>query len=80
MVTNYYLQINVTIKGLRANDTARLRDKIASYIPRDPMKDAVLPPIHPSKARSQMGLNHPLLAQMLCPILSHEDFLKDQEG
>ena len=52
MVTNYYLQINVTIKGLRANDTARLRDKIASYIPRDPMKDAVLPPIHPSKARS----------------------------
>ncbi|KAG9312315.1 hypothetical protein JVU11DRAFT_7629 [Chiua virens] len=68
------------MKTLRANDTARLRDKIAGYLPRDPAKDAVIPPIYASsKSRSQMGLNHPLLARMLCPILSLKDFLAEPE-
>ena len=47
--------------------TALERREICTYAAPDPTVSAVSPPIHAGNA-TQLGLNHPVLARMICPI------------
>ena len=60
-------QMNKIISATRSNDCTRLRREIGTYAAPDPTVAAVSPLIHGSNA-TQLGLNHPVLARMICPI------------
>ena len=59
--------MNRIINATRSNDCTRLRREICTYAAPDPTVSAVSPPIHAGNA-TQLGLNHPVLARMICPI------------
>ncbi|KAF9218917.1 hypothetical protein BS17DRAFT_719160 [Gyrodon lividus] len=60
-----------------ADDSARLKDKVGYYAAPNPTVASLSPPIYPGSSKSQWGLNHPVLASFLCPIVSLVEFHKD---
>lgn len=72
-------QMNKAIKSTRADDSARLRDKIGLYAAPNPTQAALSPPIC-SGSKSQLGFNHPVLAKFLCPISALGEFQEDPKG
>ncbi|KIJ11126.1 hypothetical protein PAXINDRAFT_157414 [Paxillus involutus ATCC 200175] len=72
-------KMNKAIKSTRADHSARLRDKIGLYAAPNPTQAAVSPPIY-SGSKSQLGFNHPVLTQLLCPISALSEFQEDPKG
>ena len=67
------VQITGAIRSTRASDTNGLKMSIPQYASPNPNNATSLkPPIILSGGRAEMGLNHPILAQWLCPA----EFLK----
>ena len=60
--------MNDIIGSARSNDCTRLQRDIGHYVAPDPSVTAVTPPINGSSSPTQLGLNHPVLACLLCPI------------
>ena len=56
-----------TINNVRSVDTTTLKSHIADYVAVDPHKKALDPPIVNTN-RDQMGLKHPILARLICPV------------
>ncbi|KIK32433.1 hypothetical protein CY34DRAFT_154688, partial [Suillus luteus UH-Slu-Lm8-n1] len=58
------------IGQIRSEDASHLKPFIGRYAAADPDDDGLHPPIYSdhSKSRAKMGMNHPQLAGMLCPI------------
>ncbi|KAF8119243.1 hypothetical protein EV363DRAFT_1245514 [Boletus edulis] len=73
-------KINHAINEARSNDAGKLRDKIASYATLDPSVAVISPAIPSGSSRSQLGVNHPVLAGYLCPIDSVKAFQDNPEG
>ena len=72
--------MNTTIKATQSNDATRLKTCIAQYALPNPYKPASLdPPIINANGRAEMGLNHPILAQWLCPADQLERFDENPE-
>ena len=69
-------QMNKIISATRSNDCTRLCREIGTYAAPDPTVAAVSPPIHVGSA-TQLGLNHPVLARMLCPIEAIVEYQAD---
>jgi len=59
-----------TVMGqARADDSSHLKSSISQYAVLEPTVKGLEPPIFmESKSRARMGVNHPQLAAMLCPI------------
>ncbi|KAG6369482.1 hypothetical protein JVT61DRAFT_14375 [Boletus reticuloceps] len=69
------------ITSVRSDDCARLKERIGRYVPANPAKDIVSPPIHDGQtSRSHLGFNHPVLARFLCPIEHAKDYDEDPDG
>lgn len=63
--------MNKTIATTHTNDMAHLKDKIGHYAAPNLAAAALVPPIYTGDgSHSNMGVNHPVLAQFLCPISS----------
>ncbi|KAG2111308.1 uncharacterized protein F5147DRAFT_633526 [Suillus discolor] len=58
------------IGQIRSEDASHLKPFIGRYAAADPDNNGLHPPIYSdhSKSRARMGMNHPQLAGMLCPI------------
>ena len=69
------------IASVRADDCARLKERIATYVPVNPAKDLISPPVqNGGSSRSHLGINHLVLARFLCPITHLKEFEDDPEG
>lgn len=67
------LYMNSAIRATRSSDATRLKAQIGVYVALDPIKFSINPPINNGFTdKSHMGLKHPFLARMLCPV----DYLK----
>ncbi|KAH0826082.1 hypothetical protein J3R83DRAFT_5824 [Lanmaoa asiatica] len=70
--------MNKTISMTRSDDTARLKDKIGHYAAPNPAMASLTPPVYTgSGSRSNLGVNHPVLARFLCPITLLATFDED---
>ncbi|KAH7909387.1 hypothetical protein BJ138DRAFT_1127732 [Hygrophoropsis aurantiaca] len=68
------------VGAARGEDLSRLKPCIALYAVFDPIKSAINPPIvAESKGRTRLGINHPYLAQLLCPAKKLAQFLRDPD-
>ncbi|KAK1215957.1 hypothetical protein PQX77_021414, partial [Marasmius sp. AFHP31] len=67
-----YRSINSGFNASRRNDTSNLKKAILSYLPLNPqqtaIKDDALDPFISATAKSNRGLNHPMIIPMLAPI------------
>ncbi|KAJ8093865.1 hypothetical protein PM082_009729 [Marasmius tenuissimus] len=67
-----YSLINTAFKESRRNDTCNMKKAILSYLPNNPqqlaVKDNALDPFIDAAAKSNHGLNHPMIIPMLAPI------------
>lgn len=70
-------QINKAINEARSSDAGKLRDRLSAYVTPNPSVASLNPPIPPGTSRSQLGLNHPVLAGYMCPVRSVAAFIKD---
>ncbi|KAH0827005.1 hypothetical protein J3R83DRAFT_4671 [Lanmaoa asiatica] len=69
------------ITSVRSDDCARLKERIGRYVPVNPAKDVISPPIHDGQSsRSHLGFNHPVLARFLCPIEHVKAYDVDPDG
>ncbi|KAF8550588.1 hypothetical protein OG21DRAFT_1487667 [Imleria badia] len=73
-------KINHAMNEARSNDITGLREKIIGYATPNPRVAPLSPPIPPGSSRSQMGLNHPVLAGYLCPVEYVKAFDRNPEG
>ncbi|KAF9228984.1 hypothetical protein BS17DRAFT_690623 [Gyrodon lividus] len=72
--------MNKAVRSTREDDSAYLKDKIGHYVSLNPAAAALSYPIHTEGgSTSHMGLNHPVLARLLCPITVLADFQTDPE-
>ncbi|KAG8215162.1 hypothetical protein J3R82DRAFT_8665 [Butyriboletus roseoflavus] len=71
--------VNAIIGETRANDAAQLKDKIPSYVIHNPAINQLLPQIPPRSFQSNLGLNHAVLAGLLCPVESVAAFHENPE-
>ena len=69
--------MNDIIDLARSNDCTRLWWDIGHYVAPDPSVTAVTPPINGSLSPTQLGLNHPVLACLLCPIEAVDEYDDD---
>jgi hypothetical protein len=71
--------MNTVISGTCSDDATCLKVQIGHYAAPEPLKEALKPTIYNggSLSRAHMGINHPVLASFLCPILRLADFKKD---
>jgi hypothetical protein len=53
---------------MRSSDSARLREKLPTYILQNLKVNNMKPTINTSTSKSELGLNHPQLAGYLCPV------------
>lgn len=63
----------------RSSDSARLREKLPTYILQNPKVDTMKPLINASTSKSELGLNHPQLTGYLCPVESVAAFNEGAE-
>ncbi|KAN0085801.1 hypothetical protein V8E55_006935 [Tylopilus felleus] len=63
-------RINEAISETQSSDSARLREKLPTYILLNPKVDTMKPIINVNMAKSELGLNHVQLAGFLCPVES----------
>ncbi|KAN0093335.1 hypothetical protein V8E55_004119, partial [Tylopilus felleus] len=69
------------ITCVRSDDCARLKERVGHYVPANPGRDIISPPIHDvQSSRSHLGFNHPVLTQFLCPIEHVKDFNENPDG
>ena len=69
--------MNETIHGTRSIDATSLRRYIGQYLSPDPRKAGLDPPIVSGSGRAEMGLKHPVLARMLCPVEKLDEYDND---
>ncbi|KIK80586.1 hypothetical protein PAXRUDRAFT_90592, partial [Paxillus rubicundulus Ve08.2h10] len=60
-----------------SSDATHLKPHIPQYSTPNPFKAVLGPPIVSSNRRAEMGLNHPILAQWLCPVNALTRFDED---
>ncbi|KAI6146030.1 hypothetical protein BKA82DRAFT_20491 [Pisolithus tinctorius] len=70
-------EMNITIGQIRSDDATRLRAYIGQYVAPRPLEAGVSPPITSAGSKSGMGVNHPVLARMLCPASARDEFIKN---
>ncbi|KAG2367260.1 hypothetical protein BDR07DRAFT_1606178 [Suillus spraguei] len=76
----YLLTLMQTIIGqVRSEDASHLKPVIGQYAAYDPDDKDLDPPIRANnqRSRAKMGINHPQLARMLCPVKCLGEYLKD---
>jgi hypothetical protein len=63
---------------VRSDDTSHLKNCIVQYAAPDPSDKGLEPPIYAdNKSRVLLGVNHPQLAAMLCPIKHAKAYHED---
>jgi len=67
------------IHGTRSVDSTSLKKHVAQYLPIDPHKEGIKPPIV-NGSKAEMGLKHPVLARFLCPVDRVQDYDADMAG
>jgi len=74
--------MQVVIGQVRSEDVSHLKPVIGKYAAPDPDDEDLVPPISANshKSRAKMGLNHPQLARMLCPVKHLAEYSKDPQG
>ncbi|OAX35308.1 hypothetical protein K503DRAFT_785173 [Rhizopogon vinicolor AM-OR11-026] len=71
-------KMNSVISGTRSDDAIRMKSQIGHYAAPNPSVSAISPPINNgSSSRSHLGVNHPVLASFLCPIMSLKEYNTD---
>ncbi|KAG8215163.1 hypothetical protein J3R82DRAFT_8666 [Butyriboletus roseoflavus] len=73
-------KMNETIHSTRSVDTTSLKKHIAQYLPPNPHKAGLNPPIVNGSGRAEMGLKHPILARFLCPADKLGEYDRDPAG
>ncbi|KAH0828575.1 hypothetical protein J3R83DRAFT_2845 [Lanmaoa asiatica] len=79
MLKTMLKKINEAISETRSNDSARLCEKLPTYILPNPKVDTMKPIINSSTSKSELRLNHVQLAGYLCPIESLKAFNENPE-
>jgi len=71
--------MQVIIGQVHSEDASHLKPVIGQYAAYDPDDKDLDPPIHANNQRScaKMGIHHPQLARMLCPVKHLGEYLKD---
>jgi hypothetical protein len=74
--------MQVVIRQVCSEDVSHLKPVIGKYAAPDPDNEDLVPPISANshKSRAKMGLNHPQLARMLCPVKHLAKYSKDPQG
>ena len=72
--------MNKTMKSTHSDNSLKLRKEVPTYAAPNPSVATLSPPIPPGSSKTQMGLNHPILAQYLCPVKSVAMFNRDMKG
>ncbi|KAH7886494.1 hypothetical protein F5I97DRAFT_1829124 [Phlebopus sp. FC_14] len=72
-------KMNQAMKTTHSDDSAHLRDKIVFYAAFNPVGASIMLAIYPSSSKLQLGINHIILAVLLCPINSLWKFKQDPE-
>jgi hypothetical protein len=72
------MQMQYLIGQVQSEDSTHLKKSIARYAAYNPSSKGLEPPIFPDskESRAKMGLNHPQLAQMLCPVKHLAEYQK----
>ncbi|KAG1788721.1 uncharacterized protein HD556DRAFT_1447573 [Suillus plorans] len=72
-------EMQMIIGQVRSEDASHLKPVIGQYAAYDPDDKDLDPPIRANNQRShaKMGINHPQLARMLCPVKHLGEYLKD---
>ena len=52
----------------RSSDSARLREKLPTYVLPNPRVNIMQPAVNGSTTKAELGLNHPQLTGYLCPV------------
>ena len=74
----HMFQMNNIIGTTCSNDSTQLWQEIGHYDMPNPSATSISPPIHNGSASmSHLGVNHPFLACMLCPIEAVEEYEND---
>jgi hypothetical protein len=70
--------MNGIISATWSDDLTRLKLQIGHYVAPSPAKEPLSPPVNNStSSRSHLGVNHPVLASFLCPIMVIKDYHQD---
>ncbi|KAI6146242.1 hypothetical protein BKA82DRAFT_152771 [Pisolithus tinctorius] len=69
--------MNITMGQIHSDDATCLRAYIGQYVAPHPLEAGVSPPIMSAGSKSGMGINHPVLAHMLCPTSARDKFIKN---
>ncbi|KAG1811696.1 hypothetical protein EV424DRAFT_1327427 [Suillus variegatus] len=70
--------MNGIISATRSDDSTRLKSQIGHYAAPLPAKEPLSPPVNNgTSSRSHLGVNHPVLASFLCPIMAIKDYHQD---
>ena len=71
LFTYIYLQLvqqmGKTINSTRSDDTGGLHYDIIGYLVDNPAQEGLNPPIPKQRTKADQGLNHPVIAKMICP-------------
>ncbi|KAG1768272.1 hypothetical protein EV702DRAFT_1203360 [Suillus placidus] len=71
-------KMNSVISATRSDDAARLKSQIGHYAAPIPSDGSLKPAIYNGNpSRSHLGVNHPVLASFLCPVLQLTKFKRD---
>ncbi|KAG1792680.1 uncharacterized protein HD556DRAFT_1198927, partial [Suillus plorans] len=71
-------KMQVIMGQARSDDTSHLKNCVAQYAAPDPSDKGLEPPIYAdNKSRALLGVNHPQLAAMLCPIKHAKAYHED---
>ena len=75
--TYMILQMDAAISATRSDDTSRLKSQIGHYATLD-CRSPIMPAIYDGTgSRTHLGINHPILAQFLCPVRELKAFSED---
>ncbi|PPR02757.1 hypothetical protein CVT24_002090 [Panaeolus cyanescens] len=66
------------ITDARSSDINILKKAIISYLPRNPLVDVIIPPLHETH-KSERGFNHHATGAALCPIDYQEEYQNDPD-
>jgi hypothetical protein len=74
--------MQVIIGQVRSEDASHLKPVIGQYAMPEPDIKSLEPPIFADtqRSRAKMGINHPQLAAMLCPVKYLGEYKKDPQG
>jgi hypothetical protein len=72
-------QMDAAISATRSDDTSRLKGQIGHYAAFN-CRSPIMPPIYNGTgSRTHLGINHPILAQFLCPVRELKAFSEDAD-